>query len=333
MDVFTWITHELQPASCTSAELVFDAMESQSGRSLPLLYVPFDCGQRAHWGDRGATLDYLLSTASSGQAVLDFGPGDGWPSLLLAPFVREVTGVEGSRRRAAVCTENARRLGIGNARFVYVAPGTPLPFADGSFDAVVTAASVEQSPDPHQTLRELFRVLRPGGRLRLSWESLEGYRGGQEHAVWMVDTGEQTCRLLLIDRHVDQEQVWYYGLSLAAPASAVRQLLALPGQDLTFAQVSVAGLRALGPLLTNAQLCVLTHPSGPTMVSWLHGIGFREVLPTHAGEWFAGQLFDHLPAGEHPADMAELDRLLRPLVEIVIHMAAPTEGAMITAIK
>lgn len=43
-----------------------------------------------------------------------------------------------------------------------------LPFADGSFDGVICTEVIEQSPRPWQTLAELARVLRPGGRLYLT---------------------------------------------------------------------------------------------------------------------------------------------------------------------
>ena len=41
---------------------------------------------------------YLVETADR-KILLDFGPGDGWPSLLLAPMADEVVGVDASRRR------------------------------------------------------------------------------------------------------------------------------------------------------------------------------------------------------------------------------------------
>ena len=98
----------------------------------------------------------------------------------MAPYVAEVVGVEGAHRRVEVCRENAARLGITNAHFYYVAPGAPLPFDANSFDGAMAASSLEQSPDPRATLREIYRVLRPGARLRMYYEALGRYRGGQE---------------------------------------------------------------------------------------------------------------------------------------------------------
>ena len=38
MDIFTWIEQELHPQPCTSDKFIYDDMESQSGRCLPLIY-------------------------------------------------------------------------------------------------------------------------------------------------------------------------------------------------------------------------------------------------------------------------------------------------------
>jgi len=131
VSIFEWIEGELEPRSCNSEEFIYDDIDSQSGRCLPIIYQPFDAGNRSHWCDRGSLFDYLFST--DGKRLLDFGPGDGWPSLIVAPFVDEVVGVDGSRRRVKVCMENARRLGISNAKFIWVEPGASLPCQDNSF--------------------------------------------------------------------------------------------------------------------------------------------------------------------------------------------------------
>ncbi len=166
-DPIAWVEAELQPRDCDSTAFIYDHMESQSARGLPGLYVPFDPANRGHWRDAGSILDFLHAAQAAGGRVLDLGPGDGWPSLPVAPFAAEVVGVDGSAKRVEVCRENARRLGIANATFAHVPPGQPLPFADGTFDAVMAASSLEQTPDPRTVVRELARVLRPGGRLRI----------------------------------------------------------------------------------------------------------------------------------------------------------------------
>ena len=130
MELFEWIESQLKPQLVDSVEFMYDAMESQSGFCLPIIYQPFDAAKRAHWRDRGSLFDFLCATRCKGKRVLDFGPGDGWPSLIIAPHVQEVVGVDGSQRRVSVCKENAEKLNIKNARFMYVTPGQVLSFDD-----------------------------------------------------------------------------------------------------------------------------------------------------------------------------------------------------------
>lgn len=334
MELFAWLERELAPTACTSEQLIYDDMDSQSGRSLPIIYRPFDAGLRMHWGERGAALDYVHATQAEGQRVLDLGPGDGWPTLIVAPHAAEVVGVEGSHRRVRVCRGNASRLGITNVSFEYVAPGSPLPFAEGSFDAAMAASSVEQTPDPRAALAELYRVLRPGGRLRIYYEALAGYRGGRERDTWLLALDGQSCRLLLYDRHIDEERVMQYGLTLALPAKQVRAALAAPSGDIPFAAVTVQRLQALRPALIDARVCATTHPSGATLAAWLREIGFRQVRPTHSGADLARRLFDLLPPAERPGTLAEVDSYLRPLVRAAIDLPAPLDAdPMITALK
>ena len=334
MNVFDWIERELAPTRCNSEAFFYDEMESQSGYCLPVIYQPFDAGQKSHWRDRGSLFDFLCSTGGEGKRLLDFGPGDGWPSLIVAPFATEVMGVDGSRKRVEVCTANAARLGISNARFLYVEPGSPLPFEDGSFDGVMAASSVEQTLDPQVTLRELYRVLRPGGRLRVSYEALSRYRGGAEREANLHERDGDSCWLTLFDRHIEEEYARMVRLALAMGREEARQLFSGEAGHLAFEDVTVSVLQRLCPSIVEAQACVLTHPSGRTLAAWMCEIGFREVQPTHSGAWFAGQLFDRLPAENRPASLDGVDAVLRPLVEVVVQMAAPVEmDPMIAAVK
>jgi len=334
VDVFVWIEHTLQPTVCHSEAFIYDDMDSQSGRSLPIIYQPFDPGDRGHWRDRGSAFDFLHATRATGARVLDLGPGDGWPSLIVAPYAGEVVGVEGSRRRAQVCAENAARLGIANARFLYVEPGTPLPFEEGSFDAATAASSLEQTPDPLSTLRELHRVLRPGGRLRIDYESLSGYRGGHERDLWLWSLGGDCCRLILFDRDVTGERVRQYGLTYALSAEALTAALAPGAEQISFGAIDVPGLESLRPALVDARLCTTIHPSGPTLSAWMRQVGFRQVHPTHSGALFAGWLFDRLAPDARPVDVDGVDALLRPSVAVVVELLAPIEmDPMITAEK
>jgi ubiquinone/menaquinone biosynthesis C-methylase UbiE len=100
-----------------------------------------------------------------GGAVLDVGTG---PGVLLAELAKHrpdvhVTGVDLSADMAAAATRNLARY--GDRATARVADVADLPFADGSFDLVVTSLSVHHWEHPETAVPELARVLRPGGRL------------------------------------------------------------------------------------------------------------------------------------------------------------------------
>jgi len=68
--VIDWIKKELKPQICNSVEFMYEEMDSQSGKCLPLIYTPFDANNRLHWCDRGYIFDYLFSTEGEGKTFL-----------------------------------------------------------------------------------------------------------------------------------------------------------------------------------------------------------------------------------------------------------------------
>jgi ubiquinone/menaquinone biosynthesis C-methylase UbiE len=334
MEILDWIETQLEPRPCNSEEFIYDDMESQSGRCLPVIYQPFDAGRRTHWRDRGALFDFLSSTDAWDKRVLDFGPGDGWPSLIMAPFVGEVVGVEGSRKRCEVCRQNGERLAVTNARFQHVTVGSPLPFGDNAFDAATAASSIEQTPDPRAALREIHRVLKPGGRVRISYEDLERYRNGREFEIEITGLDAETTSLLLYDRHIDEEYARMFGIVLSLPQDETLAMLSGSGASLPMSSITVEQMEKSRQFVIDARVCRLSHPSGETFAEWLKDLGFSTVMGTHNGAEFAGRLFDGLPQEHRPKDMLQLDRFLRPAVGAVVDMAAPLcLNPMLTAAK
>ena len=106
-----------------------------------------------------ARLRRLLSPTGEERA-LDVGTGAGTFAIALAPFVREVVGVDIVPERL----EEARKRAPANVELVE-ADATALPYEGGSFDLVCTAATIHHLPRPELVLAELNRVLRPGGTM------------------------------------------------------------------------------------------------------------------------------------------------------------------------
>ncbi len=319
-DPILWLEERLDFQPATSAQFIYDRMESQSSRGLAIIYEPFQAGKKSHFVDRGQILDFAASVGRG--RILDFGPGDGWPALLLAPGVEQVVGVDGSARRVAVCQANAVKLGVTNATFIHVPPGAALPFPAAMFDGITAASSVEQTPDVEATLAELSRVLKPGGRLRLDYESLSFYQGRAEKDVWVVDSEAESV-LLIYDRQVAAERVRHYALLLAAPRPAVLSACQCDSKRLSYADLTFAALQRIVPLVKCAACWEGQHPSCRTLLAWLHTAGFTSARPTYDGGWLARRLFDHLLPQARPTTLTGTDDYLRPLVETILETEAP----------
>ena len=125
-------------------------------RWLPLL---------APYGDR------LIEIAAPepDMRVLDMACGTGEPGLTLAhrhPHT-QVIGLDRAHAMAQAAATVAEAERLGNIRFT-IGSGEHLPFADGCFDRVLCRFGVMQFDDPMRGIKELFRVLKPGGKVALS---------------------------------------------------------------------------------------------------------------------------------------------------------------------
>ncbi len=321
-DPIEWLLANIELKHSNSAEFWYERMESQSGEILPLIYVPFNGNQQSHFIDRGQILDYAIS--SGGGRVLDFGPGDGWPSLLIASMVSEVVGVDASKRRVEICIRNARKLRLENVRFIHVKAGHSLPFNDNSFDAVTAASSIEQTPNAKSTLKELHRILKPNGRLRMNYESLSYYCSGREREIALGNPNEHPNYLLIYDRNIDEECVQHYLLVLDLSKGEIEDIFRNQDAKPSYTALTPKILTELCKHLVDAGTWTTQHPSCRTFLRLLKEVGFRSARPTYNGGWFAKRLFDNLTESQRPQDMDAVDKLLRPLVEVVVTMETPS---------
>jgi len=99
--------------------------------------------------------------------VLDCGTGTALIPILLGrrPVFAKVTAVDLSDEMLKIARQNIDGEGLRLRIELRRADCKDLPFADGSFDAVMSNSIIHHLPDPQPALAEMVRVLRPGGLL------------------------------------------------------------------------------------------------------------------------------------------------------------------------
>jgi ubiquinone/menaquinone biosynthesis C-methylase UbiE len=113
---------------------------------------------------RGADLARLarLVAERQPQELLDLGCGAGHAAVAAAPFAGSVTAVDLSPAMLQQTAELAAERGLSNVA-LQQADVAALPFADKTFDVVISRFSAHHWPDLPAALSEAARVLKPGG--------------------------------------------------------------------------------------------------------------------------------------------------------------------------
>lgn len=141
---------------------------------------------KAVWsaGDFGQIAKYYVNDAADfikrlnlkpGMTVLDVACGTGNLAIPAARTGASVTGVDIAPNSVEQARQNAKAEGL-NAKFDE-GDAEALPYADASFDAVVTMFGAMFAPRPELVARELKRVCRPGGFIAMANWTPSGFIG------------------------------------------------------------------------------------------------------------------------------------------------------------
>ena len=185
--------------------------------------------EQSHWwytGRRKILADFVekicRQVTDRRPRILDVGCGTGANLLMLSQY-GDAEGVDVSEDALAFCRERGlEKVRLGAAE--------DLPYEDGTFDLVTAFDVVEHIDDDLAGLREMRRVLRPGGRVLLFVPTFMFLWGLQDD----VSNHRRRYRLPELQRVLEKagfeiERTTYANITFFLPILAMRQLMRLTG--------------------------------------------------------------------------------------------------------
>ncbi len=157
-------------AGCCAPSETFDGGTEVFGAALYELGDHEQLPDTAKLASLGCGNPTAVAELHEGETVLDLGSGGGIDVLLSAKRVGptgKAHGLDMTDEMLALARENARKAGVENVQFHkgYI---EEIPLPDASVDVVISNCVINLSADKAKVLREVARVLRPGGRFAVS---------------------------------------------------------------------------------------------------------------------------------------------------------------------
>ncbi len=162
-----------QRQGCCASSAASCCEGSCVGEPTQLGYTPDELAQipeEAASISLGCGAPVKIANLQPGEVVLDLGSGGGIDVLLAARLVSPhgfVYGLDMTDEMINLATRNAEKAGVTNVHFIK-GEIEDIPLPDASVDVIISNCVLNLVPDKARAFREIWRVLRPGGRLAVS---------------------------------------------------------------------------------------------------------------------------------------------------------------------
>ncbi len=157
---------------CSGADSVNEQAQAVGYSSEELKSIPEDAVFGLGCGNPTA-----LAEIQEGETVLDLGSGGGIDVFLAANKVGDegkVIGVDMTPEMITNAVENAQKGGYANVEFK-LGEIENLPVQNNSIDVIISNCVINLTPDKNKAYQEVYRVLKPEGRILVSDLVTEGY--------------------------------------------------------------------------------------------------------------------------------------------------------------
>ena len=152
----------------------------------------WDTMRLAYYDERVIKSMVTVSGLDEGMAVADVGTGTGFVAAGIAPRVKRVLAMDNSPAMLEVARKNLSELGLENVELVE-GDVRALPLESDSVEAAFANMVLHHAEDPGAMLREMGRIVKPGGVVTIIDEVEHSYGWmREEHAdIWLGFTPEQ----------------------------------------------------------------------------------------------------------------------------------------------
>ncbi|WP_417335078.1 bifunctional demethylmenaquinone methyltransferase/2-methoxy-6-polyprenyl-1,4-benzoquinol methylase UbiE [Halobacteriovorax marinus] len=130
-----------------------------------LLNKLLSCGIDIYW--RSKLLKNLPKRENMQALDLATGTADVPLVLVKSKNISKVTGIDLSKGMVEFGKKKVKKAGKENKIALHIGDGCNIPAADETMDVVTISFGIRNFPDPQKSLREIFRVLKPGGRVMI----------------------------------------------------------------------------------------------------------------------------------------------------------------------